>query len=164
MSEAEHLDLQCACDQLIASHKTLLLATHSADDAANHISYAPYVRDKDHFYIFVSELAKHTKNLMSHPQVSILFIQAESEADNLFARQRVTLDCQVEKIPKASPVYYHQLKAMTEKFGSIIDVLRTLPDFHLLALTPKKGQFVAGFGKAIPLDAKCRLQWSSRPN
>ena len=161
MSEAEHIDLQSACDQLIASHKTLLLATHSVDDGANHISYAPYVRDEDNFYIFVSELAKHTKNLMSHPQVSILFIQAESDADNLFARQRVTLDCQVEEIQKASPLYDHQLNVMTEKFGNIIHVLRTLPDFHLLALTPKNGQFVAGFGKAIPLDAKCRLQWSS---
>lgn len=157
ISESERQHLQAACDQLIKSQKTLLLATRSAEGDAD-ISYAPYVRDECTFYIFVSELAKHTKNVLSHPQASILFIQAESEAENLFARQRLTLDCRVREVQNTDPLYVKQLDVMTEVFGDIVKLLRSLPDFHLLALTPKRGQFVAGFGKSLVVDAYGRLQ------
>ena len=158
MTESEHHILQSECDRLIANHNTLSLATRSIDGNAD-ISYAPYVRDDGNFYIFVSELANHTKNLLNHPQASILFIQAETETDNLFALQRLTLNCQVREIYKGDPTFADQLEAMTKMFGEIVNVLRVLPDFHLFALTPTSGQFVAGFGKAIPVDAKGHLQW-----
>jgi len=163
MTETERLKLQLVCDQLIANYKSLLLATRSVEGDAD-ISYAPYTRDEESFYIFVSELAKHTKNLINHPQASILFIQPETEANNLFARQRLTLDCQVREIYKTDSTYQHHLDAMTEKFGEIINLLRTLPDFHLFALTPNRGQFVGGFGQAIPVDAKGKLQWPTTPD
>ena len=150
--ETERLASQAACDRLIARQNTLLLSTHSEAGNAD-ISYAPYVREDATFYIFVSELAQHTKNLLAHPQASVLFIEAESESANLFARQRLTLDCQAREIHKTNPIYAHQLEAMTEKFGAVIDVLRGLTDFHLLALTPNHGRFVAGFGKTFEVDA-----------
>ncbi|MGY6276031.1 HugZ family pyridoxamine 5'-phosphate oxidase [Methylomonas sp. MgM2] len=158
MTERERQILQSTCDQLIASHQTLLLATRSIDGKPD-ISYAPFVRDEENFYIFVSELAKHTKNLMTYPHASILFIQAESEANNPFARQRLTLECSATEILKNDPLHNRQLNAMAKKFGEIVGLLRTLPDFHLLALRPHRGQFVAGFGKAFAVDANGRLQW-----
>ena len=155
--ESERQNLQATCDQLIKNQKTLLLATLSHQGNAD-ISYAPYVREESTFYIFVSELAKHTKNLLAYPQASILFIQAEAEAGNLFARQRLTLDCQVREIHDTDPLYAKQLQTMSETFGEIVNVLRSLPDFHLLALIPSHGQFVAGFGKTFAVDANGRLQ------
>ena len=41
---------------------------------------------------------------------------------------------------------------MQEKFGETIELLRSLPDFHLLALTPVNGKYVAGFGKAYSIN------------
>ena len=157
ISEAERNKLQAECERLISHQKTLLLATVSQDGNTD-ISYAPYVREENTYYIFVSELAKHTHNLFKHSQASVLFIEDENQAANLFARRRLTLDCSAREIKKDDPIYNRQLLAMTEKFGQIVDVLRSLPDFHLFALTPNRGQFVAGFGKSLVVDANGCLQ------
>ena len=158
MTESERQRLQNDCDDLIRQQQTLLLASRSEQGGAD-ISYAPYLREGQYFYVFVSELAKHTKNLLNHPQASVLFIEPEANARNLFARKRLTFDCQVLEISQTDPVYAQTLDAMANKFGEIVDVLRGLPDFHLLALTPKQGQFVAGFGKTFFVDAEGCLQW-----
>lgn len=163
MMEAELEVLQAACDRLIASRQTLLLASRAADGNAD-ISYAPYLRADGSFYIFVSELAKHTKNLLAHPQASIMFIEDEAEAGNPFARRRLTLECRAREIPKTDPEHQRILQAMAEKFGDIIGLLTSLPDFHLLALSPNQGQFVAGFGKAFAVDAQITLQAPLRRN
>jgi heme oxygenase (biliverdin-IX-beta and delta-forming) len=47
---------------------------------------------------------------------------------------------------------------MTAEFGEIVSLLRQLPDFHLFALTPTQGQFIAGFGKAFVVDAEGQVQ------
>lgn len=163
MSESERRNLQSACDRLVLTQQTLLLASSSPDGNAD-ISYAPYVRDEANFYVFVSELAKHTKNLLTRPSAAVLFIEPETAALNLFARQRLTLQCDVREIDKSDALYDLQLNALTEKFGEIVGVLRTLPDFHLLALTPIGGQFVAGFGKTLKVDATGRLQFPTEAN
>lgn len=157
MTEFERHHLQDVCDQLIRNQKTLLLASRSEQGDAD-ISYAPYVCEEFTFYIFVSELAKHTKNLLTHPQASILFIQSEAEANNLFARQRLTLECRVTEIGHNDPIYSKQLAAMELTFRETVSLLRSLSDFHLLALSPERGQFVAGFGQSFAVDANGCLQ------
>ncbi len=163
MSDSAFNGLQGACDALILSQHTLLLATRSSAGDAE-ISYAPFVRDGSSFYIFVSELAKHTQNLLAHPQAAVMFIEPEAEANNPFARKRLTFNCRAEEIDKSDVVYERQLQAMAGKFGDIVSVLRGLPDFHLLALAPSQGLFVAGFGKAMAVDADGRLQVTRSKN
>lgn len=157
MDESERRNLQNACDELIQRHNSLLIASRSVDGAVA-ISYAPYLRGEAGFYIFVSELARHTQNLLAQQRASILFIESEAEADNPFARQRLTFDCRVAEISKAHADYVQKLDGMAAKFGEIVGVLRALPDFHLLLLTPESGRFVAGFGKAFSVDGMGRLQ------
>lgn len=157
LAEAERREWQAVCDGLIAGQQTLLLASRSPHGDAD-ISYAPYIREEQFFYIFVSELVKHTKNLLSHPQASLLFIQAEAESANLFARQRLTLNCFAREVRQIDPQYVRVLDVMAKKFGNTIDLLRTLPDFHLLALEVSEGQFVAGFGKTFAVDALGRIR------
>lgn len=151
MDDLERHNLQNVCDELIRWQNSLLIASRSTDGAVA-ISYAPYLREEAGFYIFVSELAEHTQNMLTQPQVSILFIEPEAEASNPFARRRLTFDCRVREISKTDADYTQKLDAMAVKFGEIIGVLRTLPDFHLLLLQPQAGQFVAGFGKAFTVD------------
>jgi len=159
LTESERHRLQAACDRLIDTQKTLLLATRSPASRAD-ISYAPYLRDDASFYIFVSELAEHTENMLAYSQASILFIEPESECSELFARQRLSFDCLAREVLRADPVYESILDAMTERLGKTMTLLRQLPDFHLIALTPTTGRFVAGFGKACQVDAMGRIQWN----
>ncbi len=149
--------LQSVCDSLLERQQTLLLATQSETGGAD-ISYAPFVRDGMTFYIYVSQLAKHTQNLITIPKASVMLIEPEADAKNLFARKRLTFDCSVTEIPRLDNQYHRQLDALASKFGSIVEVLRTLPDFRLLALTASRGLFVGGFGQAYVVDEHGLLQ------
>jgi len=152
ISWQEQEDISPRYDELIAAQQTLLLSTASASGFPD-ISYAPFVRDQAGvFYIYVSELAAHTVNLLKNPQASLLFIRPEPETRNLFARERVVLTCSVREISRDDTVYSEQLQAFHDKFGEVVGVLRALPDFHLFALRPVAGRYVAGFGKAFDVN------------
>lgn len=138
--------------QLIQDQQTLLLATVS-DQGEPECSYAPYVKDQNNvFYIFVSELATHTKHMLQTLKVSVLFIKPEQETKNFFARERVVFECAVSEIKPDDELYDRQLDKMNDQFGETVGLLRSLSDFHLLALTPNKGRYIAGFGKAFAID------------
>jgi putative heme iron utilization protein len=138
--------------KLIASQKTLLLSTSSTDGVPN-ISYAPFVHDDTGlYYIYVSELASHTVDLLNNPKASIMFICPESESHNLFARERAVLNCSVKEIIRNTEAYTQRIQALQEKFGKVVSVLCTLPDFHLFELRQESGRYVAGFGQAFAID------------
>ena len=140
-----------ACRQLIAASQTLLLSTVTADGMPD-ISYAPYVLDEmGIFYIYVSDLATHTSNMLQSKKAAILFIKAETESPNLFARERASFRCSVTEVERDSPHYIEQLKVMAQQERKIVKLLSSLPDFHLLALTPESGRYVVGFGKAFTI-------------
>jgi putative heme iron utilization protein len=154
ISKDELGDLTKSCRELITSRQTLLLATASESGTPD-ISYAPFVRDQNGvFYIYVSELASHTRYLLKNPQASILFIRPESESPNLFARERVVFSCSVYEIARDDENYPIRIQALREKFGEVVNLLHSLPDFHLFALRPKSGRYVVGFGRAFEIDLK----------
>lgn len=127
---------------------TVLIATTDGEGSPD-ASYAPYIIDtEEHLHIFVSRLAQHTGNLLQTGTASLLFIQDETQSPNLFARQRLSYQCQVDKVLPNSEHYTPLLDQMTERFGPIIKTLRQLPDFQLLRLTPVSGRYIEGFGKA----------------
>ena len=141
------------CQKLIDSHQTLSLSTLSSTGHPE-ISYTPYLRAEDGtFYIFVSELAHHTPNLLANPVCSILFAAPEAQTKNMYARERVFFRCQVEEVPGDTDQYRHWLDLIQGKFGKTVEVLRNLPDFHLFSLKPSDGQYTAGFGKAFKINA-----------
>ncbi len=152
LSKHELSDLAEAYQNLITSQQTLLLSTVSEKGEPS-ISYAPYVRDQQGlFYIFTSELAGHTRNLLVNKQAAVMFIQPESESRELFARERATNQCSVEEIAAGNSVYEQQLSVLHQQFGEIVTVLKSLSDFHLFALKPQSGQYVVGFGKAFNIN------------
>jgi len=140
--------------ELIQSQQTLLLSTVS-EQGEPESSYAPYVRDQQGvFYIFVSELATHTKNMLLNSRASILFIRPEKETQNLFARERVVFNCTISEIQQDDQRHDNHLQKMEDKFGETVGLLRSLNDFHLLALVPVSGRYIAGFGQAFLIDTK----------
>lgn len=156
MNQNQLSQWQPRCDALIANQHSLLMATKSAAGDAE-ISVAPFVRHDGRFYVLVSELAQHTQNMLQHPQASLLFIEPETETKNPFARQRLTFRCSVAAVARDDADYPLRLAQMSERFGDTVALLDSLPDFHLMALTPLDGLFVAGFGKAMTVDGLGQL-------
>ena len=132
--------------------KSLMLSTINADGTP-HASYAPFVIDDAYqVYLLTSGLSAHTQNLLRTGQASALIIEDESQTQQVFARQRLTYDCQVTPIPRQSDLWEAQMAQMEARFGEIIPMLRQLEDFQLFGLSPQAGRFVMGFGSAYQVD------------
>lgn len=129
---------------------SLLLATVNASGRPE-ASYAPYIKDHGNYYIYVSELSAHTANLSGAARCSVLFIENEAQAKHIFARQRLTLDCSASEVERNSARFNEVMGLFRETFGGFMDMLSGLQDFHLFALTPEQGNYVAGFARAYRL-------------
>ena len=139
------------CANLIENMRSLLLSTVGADGIP-HCGYTPYLhRAPGSFYIFVSQLAAHTRNLLANRTVAIMIIADEQSTSQIFARPRVNYLCNAKNIAPDSPDYALVLDDYQERHGKMAGLLRQLPDFVLFELQPISGQFVMGFGKAYTL-------------
>lgn len=126
----------------------------SADAEGNpNASYAPFVRDRNGFYyVFLSGLARHTPNLFYQKKASLLFLEDEKDAENIFARKRLTYSCQVSLLERNSPERTEADALFEEKFGSFYAMLRAMPDFRMFRFQPLEGLFVLGFGLAFRVE------------
>ena len=139
------------CANLIADMRSLQLSTVGVDGIP-HCGYAPYLhRPPGSFYIFVSQLATHTRHLLANGTVAIMIIADEHSTSQIFARTRVNYLCEVKRIAPDSPDYTLVLDDYQQRHGKMAGLLRQLPDFVLFQLQPMSGQFVMGFGKAYTL-------------
>lgn len=136
---------------LLENTRTLQLATLDSQGLPA-ISYTPFVRDDSgRFYIFISELASHTQDLLRQPKAAVMLIEDEQETRQIFARTRVTWQCVAEPVGRDTAVFPQILDTMERRFGNVISLLRGLGDFMLFRLQPQSGRFVMGFGKAFVL-------------
>ncbi|BBN58642.1 HugZ family protein [Hydrogenovibrio marinus] len=138
------------CMTFIDGFQTVVLATLNKNSEPDS-SYAPVFQENQRFYIYISELASHTFNLLENPRASMLFIEPEEKADHLFARQRVTIRVNAATVERDSEQWADILNKMEGKFGEIIQMLRPLEDFHLFELTPESINYVRGFAQAYTL-------------
>ncbi len=142
----EQQQLQQVARALRDRCRSVLLATVSPAGEPE-ISYAPFILDDDEaICIYVSELAAHTRNLLANPRASLMFIQPEAEARNLFARERLVLQCRAGEVRGKEAD--RLLERMESAFGETVALLRSLPDFHLFRFQVEKGSYVRGFGQA----------------
>lgn len=140
-------DISALCGQF----KTVLMATCTKDGVPE-ISYTPYVVIEGRLFIFVSDLSVHTGNLKENPRASLLFIEDESHAENLHARKRVTFPANATLIERNDAHHEAVLQQMQNKFGEIIPVLKSLPDFHLFAMSTDSATVVRGFADAHTIE------------
>ena len=133
---------------LLDGFKTLLMSTVSTESVPD-ASYAPFVRMEDNsFYVYVSGLSRHTVNLEATGLASILFVEDERDAKQLFARRRLSFDCRVELIARESARWHEAMEVFSRKFGEVVDLIQPLRDFKLFCITPETGIYVKGFGRA----------------
>ncbi|NHI00068.1 heme utilization protein HutZ [Oceanimonas sp. MB9] len=130
------------------SMKALLLATVDAEGQPN-VSYAPFALLKDGYYILISELARHARNLLANPKVSLMMVEDEQDSRTLFARKRLTFDASPERVARDTQAWQAGVAALTARHGDIVTGLAGMGDFHLFRLVPTQGLFVKGFGQAF---------------
>ncbi|MCK8062849.1 heme utilization protein HutZ [Vibrio sp. 1CM7H] len=127
--------------------RTLQLATVDAEGRPN-VSYAPYVQNQEGYFVLISKIARHARNLLENSNVSLMMIEDEESSKQLFARKRLTFDAVANVVERDTEMWQQVVGQMKERFGEIIDGLSQLEDFVLFNLKPESGLFVKGFGQA----------------
>ncbi|CAH6800729.1 Heme oxygenase HutZ [Vibrio chagasii] len=127
--------------------RTLQLATVDEEGRPN-VSYAPFVQNQEGYFVLISDIARHARNLKENPQVSLMMIEDEESSKQLYARKRLTFDAQASVVERETELWTQVIGQMQERFGEIIDGLSQLQDFSLFNLKAENGLFVKGFGQA----------------
>lgn len=124
-----------------------------------HASPAPYVRIHNDFYILISTVAQHGRNLLAHPNVSLLFVEDESQCVQPFARKRVTIEATASEVLRDDENYSLIRERFCAHFDpDLVTSLTQMSDFHLFCLKPKNGSVVMGFGQAYRLNENLEVQ------
>ncbi len=133
---------------LLAEYQSVVLGTLGSN-AYPFSSYAPFYYDGEQVYIFISDIATHAKNIQATPQASALFIEDESKSENIFARKRISLQCDVTSVPRDDEKFNTIMENFQHKFDApMVTMLMGMKDFNLYALTPIYGEATFGFGEA----------------
>lgn len=127
--------------------RTIQLATVDAEGRPN-VSYAPYVQNQEGYFVLISQIARHARNLLENPNVSLMMIEDEGSSKQLFARKRLTFDAVATVVERDTEMWQQVVGQMKDRFGEIIDGLSQLEDFVLFNLKAEQGLFVKGFGQA----------------
>ena len=136
--------------EFVNSRKSLQLATLGQDNLP-FASYAPFAIKGDSLYVLLSDIAVHGLNLLREPQASVLLIEDEDTAEELFARVRVNYRITAQAPSPDSPDWDEGIRCLTDRLGTRPAKLAQLADFHLFQLFPESGRYVQGFGKAYAL-------------
>ena len=138
-------------NELLTNSKSLILATVNAEGIPN-ASYAPFVQVDNKFYILVSFMAVHTRNLKGNNTASAMFIDDEADSKQIYARTRLTLSVTSNHIERGTAGWDLGIEKLKEKHGKILDTLVSMDDFILIELSTVKGSYVNGFGSAYFVD------------
>lgn len=117
------------------------------DDGLPEASHAPCVWVDDRCHFFLSDLSSHTRNLRRNPAIGLVLVDDDGRA-NAFARKRLTLRGRVEEIPREDPRGAPVLAEFRRVFGSVMELMEPLADFHLFRVNADAGTFIRGFGQA----------------
>jgi putative heme iron utilization protein len=100
------------------------------------------------FYIHVSTLGKHTRDMQADPRVSLLLTETDDHRPDPQTLARLSLNGTAEMLPRTNPHYPQVRHAYLTRFPEA-EQLFSLGDFNLWRISPKGGRFVAGFAQAF---------------
>ena len=134
--------------ELLSDYQSVVLGTQGGNGYP-FSSYAPFYYDGEQVYIFISNIATHAKNIQATPQASALFIEDENKSENIFARKRISLQCDVTSVSRNEERFNTIMENFQHKFdANMVTMLMGMKDFNLYALKPIYGEATFGFGEA----------------
>lgn len=143
------------CKEINKLHESTLSLILSTMNSQRELetSYTPYIYQENAYYFLISELAPHTQNIQINPFFSLLIIEDEACAKNIYARNRLVYKAIASKLDKSDQDHQEILHRLSQRAGKTVELLKTMPDFLLFEATPEQGRLILGFGKAFLLDA-----------
>ena len=128
-------------------------------------SYAPYVKYNNKYYVYLSLMAKHSSNLTQNKIASIFFCEDEQDCKNIFAKKRVSIQCETLKLAQNTQNEEEILNEFKAKFSEeMVKKKKKMGDFYLFEFTPFYGEAVFGFGKAYNLGGENFEEFVQREN
>ncbi|WP_404317818.1 HugZ family protein [Malaciobacter canalis] len=140
-------------NEFINSFKSIILASIDENDFPFN-SYAPFIKYNNRYYVYLSDMAKHARNLKSNPKVSIFFIEDENNCENIFARKRVIFQANSTIIKRGSDKFESILDKFENLDKKTVKMTRKMNDFNLFELEVNYGEAVFGFGRAYNIGGK----------
>ncbi len=131
--------------------RALILGTIDEDGFPS-LSTLPFVWFEQAFWVLMSDLSPHTRQVRQSPVVELMLIEDESKTHNIYNRVRVTWRADVMRIERSDSRGAAVFNGLRTRHGKIVDVLAQLPDFHLHRMVPGAGRLVNGFGRAFKID------------
>ncbi len=148
--------LNLALRALLAARRVASLGTLDAEQPelpfVSMVPFAPCA-SQGGLVIHISALAPHTRNLLAHPQVSLMVMAAEVDGQAVHALPRVTLDALAHVPAPDSPAWAAARAAYLARFPEA-EPMTALGDFMFVLLRPTGARQVAGFGAARQVDAQ----------
>lgn len=127
-------------------------------------SYAPFIKVDNKYYVYISSMARHSRNLEINTKASLFFIEDESSVNNIFARKRVVIQCDSKKLPRDTKEFDTLINLFEEKHGKTVSMLKTMNDFAFFEFEAFGGEAVFGFGEAYDLGGENFDEYIERKN
>ena len=137
-------------DSFKKSRKSVILGTINCQNKPL-ASYSPYVEKENSIFLYLSGLSEHKQNIIQNKNVSILFIEDESEAKMIAVRERLTYDGFGDLVKEID--LEKEIQALfIKEHGNAYESLPKMHDFSLIRIELQKGRYVFGFGNAYEID------------
>jgi heme iron utilization protein len=129
---------------------TRIAALGTSHEGAPFVSMISVARPDDGsaFYVHVSRLAQHTRDMDADPRVSLMLAEPDDGRADPQTLARLSIQCRAEKIARTDESYAAIQKLYLSQFPAS-EQLFSFGDFGLWKLTPEKARFVAGFARAF---------------
>lgn len=111
------------------------------------VAYA-FADDFSAFYIHVSRLGRHTRDMETDPRVSLLICETDDQRGDPQTLARVSLRGTAEILSRTNAGYAQVRSIYRQRFPEAVQLFE-LGDFNLWQIIPTGGRLVAGFGRAF---------------
>lgn len=103
------------------------------------------------FYLHISRLAVHTRDILQDPHVSLLLAEPDTDgARDPQTLARLSIQGMAEEVGPDAPDYVEARALYLARFPDAGQNFR-LADFALFRIRPNRARYVAGFGKIFNL-------------
>jgi len=149
MDSSEALALKSLLEsQLVASLSTL----HKGEPSISMVPFALLARGQG-FVIHVSQLATHTKDMLSNPAVGLMVMAPPGAASSPLALPRISVQGSARQCAPESPEYGPARACYLARLPQS-EELFSFSDFSLFIIEVRSVRYVAGFGKAMSVTAQ----------
>jgi len=135
-------------------HGRMIAALGTLHQGAPFVSMVPYAVERDgSFILHVSQLASHTRDMLDHPDVSLLITESEASAKMPQALARVTVQGRAQMLERDSQRHIDAQEIYLSRFPDAASLFE-FSDFNIFIIKPVSVRLIAGFGQAVTITAE----------